>query len=103
MLLLVLADLVDGHDVRVIQAGGRLGFPLEPSYFVGAGEAARVDHFKRDSPLEADLPGAIDLAHSARTDYLAQFVIAKMVDALGWAFCGRAPSGNRRLVLILCQ
>src|SRR5262249_61441143 len=53
----VLADLVDLYDVRVVQAGDRLGFRLEARPLLGAGVAAGEDHLQGDDPVELELTG----------------------------------------------
>ncbi len=46
MLAAVLADLVDGDDVGVLQIGGGLGLAEEPLHFVRAGQGAGADHLE---------------------------------------------------------
>src|SRR3982751_5009835 len=43
-----------------------------------AGPSAETDHFQRDGTIQAFLPGAINDALSAATDFLEQVVIAKL-------------------------
>jgi len=64
-LTVLLADLVDGHDVRVVQSGGGLGLGPETLEGVGVGELATQQHFDRDRSIEADLLGEQVRATSA--------------------------------------
>ena len=68
VLALVLADLVDRHDVGVVEVGGRLGLDVEPLDVGLGGELAGQDHLQGDRPVEADLPGLVDDAHAAAGD-----------------------------------
>ena len=95
MLALVLADLVDRHDARMVEVGGGLGLGVEPPDVGLVGELAGEDHLERDGPVEADLPGLEDDAHAAAGDLADDLVVAEVADAdrrggiglgrLGWA------------------
>ena len=56
MLALVLADLVDRHDARMVEVGRRLGLGVEPLDVGLVGKLAGEDHLERDGAVEADLP-----------------------------------------------
>ena len=58
----MLADLVHGHDVRMLQPGDRLRF--EPISCMVAGE----DHLEGDFAIGSDLKSAIDDPHAAAAD-----------------------------------
>ena len=58
VLPLVLADLVDRHDARMIEVRRRLGLGVEPLHVGVVGELAGEDHLERHGPVEADLPCA---------------------------------------------
>jgi hypothetical protein len=58
------ADLIEGHDPRVVEAGGGLGLAQHPSLLGAAG----VDRLDRDRPLEPAVPGLIDDAEPATAD-----------------------------------
>ena len=62
---LVLADLVDLHDVRVRQPGRRLRLGAEAGHVLGAGVVAHQDHLEGHAPLQGELAGAVDDAHAA--------------------------------------
>jgi hypothetical protein len=68
------ADLVDLDDVRVLQAGRRLGLDLEPGPFLGPGVGARQDHLQGRQAVEARLPGPVDDAHAAAAHHVEHLV-----------------------------
>ena len=74
---LVLADLVDGHDVRVVELGGGLGLGLEAPQVGRGGELAGENHFQGDDPVERRLPRLVDDAHAAAGDLFQQLVVAE--------------------------
>ena len=73
----MLADFVDGHDVRMIQPRRRLRLALKAGDLLRRGELPGPDALQGDDAIEADLPGLVDDAHAAAADLLQQFVIAK--------------------------
>jgi hypothetical protein len=70
----VLADLVDLHDVGVVQAGDGLGLGAEAVPVGRAGVAARQDHLQRHHPVGLHLARLVDDAHAALGDYLQDLV-----------------------------
>ena len=97
----VLADLVDRHDIRVIEMGGGLGLQAEPLQIVGRGEPAGADHLERQHAIQAHLPGLVDNTHPTLGDDLDQLVIAEVADArLGrarrrpFSSCPRSGAGT---------
>jgi hypothetical protein len=61
-------DVVDRHDVRVVQRGGRAGLFLEAlEPFLVRSERGRKD-LDRDVAPEPGVPRAIDLSHAARAE-----------------------------------
>ena len=86
VLAVVLADLVDRHDARVVEQGDGLGLVLEPAQLGVVGQNAGLDHLEGDGPVEADLPGLVDDAHAAAAQLLVNLVVAEVADAggLGW-------------------
>ena len=75
---LVLADLVNRHDVGVVQIGGRLRLLAETLHFFAGSERARQDHLESDGPIKADLSGPVDNAHAATGNLAAQLVVAEV-------------------------
>ncbi len=80
VLVLVLADLVDRYDPRVIEPGGGLGLQVKPPDVHLVGELARQDHLERHRAIQADLAGAVDDAHAAAGDLGEQLVVAEVAD-----------------------
>ncbi len=63
---LVPADLVDRHNVRVVELRDGLGLILKPQQLGFGGKAARFDHLEGDGPVERDLVGLENDAHPPR-------------------------------------
>ena len=80
MLALVLAHLVDWHDLRMVQVGRRLRLGAEPLHFTARREASGQDHLERDQAVERHLPGLVDDPHPAPRDLLQQLVVAEVAD-----------------------
>ena len=64
----VLADVVDGDDVGVLDGCGGARFGQEPLAHASLLEQFGCDHLQRDDPVEVELAGAVDDAHPAATD-----------------------------------
>ena len=62
---ILLADLMDLHDMGMLQTGDGLGFPAKAGQLVGCGMRPVQDHLERDQPIEPPLPGLVDHAHAA--------------------------------------
>jgi len=62
----VLADLVDGHDVRVGDAPERLSFPQEPV----AGERLAAQQLERNTPVQRLVVARVHDAHRPGADAL---------------------------------
>ena len=82
MMAFVLADLVDRHDVRMIQVRRGLRFHPEPLEILGRRESAGPDHLQRQDAVQADLPGLVDDPHTALGEDLEQLVVAEVSDPL---------------------
>jgi hypothetical protein len=74
----VLPDLVDRHDVGMVQERDRLGLVLEAAQLIVGGEHVRLEHLERDRPVQADLAGLIHDPHAAAAQLLVDLVIAKV-------------------------
>ncbi len=72
-----LVDFVDGADVRVVQGGGRFGFPLEPAE--GLGVAGQIFRKKLERHVTAELNvfGFIDDSHATTADFAQNAVMGK--------------------------
>ena len=82
MLALVLPDLEDRHDPRMVEVGGGLGLGVEPLDVVLIGKLAGQDHLEGDGAVEADLPGLEDDAHAAAGDLTVDLVVAEVAHAV---------------------
>jgi hypothetical protein len=71
----LLADLVDLYDVRVLQGGDRLGLAAETGQFFRTGVAAGQDHLQGYEPLELQVSSLVDHTHTA-TAQLAENLVA---------------------------
>ena len=80
VLAIVLADLENRHDSRMIKTGSGLGLGVEPLNVSISGELAGEDHFQRDGPVQADLPCLKDDAHSTASDLANDLVVTEVVD-----------------------
>jgi hypothetical protein len=63
-----LADVVDGHDRRVIERRGRSCLELEAAPQRRIADPLRRDHLQRDLASQPRVAAAIDFAHSADAD-----------------------------------
>ena len=82
----VLADLVDLDDVRMLERCHGLRFDEEPGQCIGAGVAPREHHLQGDEPVELLLPRLVDHPHPAAAELAEDFVAADM---------GHRPPGLR--------
>ena len=80
MVPFVLADLVDWHDVRVIEVRRGLCLQAESLQVVGGREPARSHHLEGQHAVEADLPRLEDDPHSPLGDQLDELVVAEVSD-----------------------
>ncbi len=88
----VMADVVDGEDVRMVEGAGGAGFLLEAGEpFVGVGERSGKD-LDGDVATEPLVAGAIDLAHAAGAELAEDFVWA---DASACLKCHGSPNRAR--------
>ena len=70
-----LADVVDLHDIGVLQPGDGLSLGQEAGGGLGRGVGPAQDHFQCAGAIQSDLPGTVDHAHPAAAQ-LAQDLIA---------------------------
>jgi hypothetical protein len=64
----VCAGVVDADDVRLVQAGRRLGLAPEPSHEAGVARELREQDLDRDRPAEDRVEASVDLGHPALAD-----------------------------------
>ena len=72
-----LADVVDRHDVRIVQPCGGPGFAPEPLVEIGVLGVVGEQHLQRHHPVDRGVVGLPHLAHAATTQQLDQRVAAE--------------------------
>jgi len=88
----VLAEVEDGQDMAVAQAGNRARLALEPIPRVSR-RTDRREELDRRPPLEAGMEGAIDDAHPAAAQVGVDDVAADLGTARDFAFHGAVATG----------
>jgi hypothetical protein len=68
------ADLIDLHDVGVMQPGNGRSFSAEAVALARPSLGTGADHFEGHDSVQLDLPGLVDDAHAAVTDLLQNLV-----------------------------
>ncbi len=71
----LLADVVDRADVRVVQRGRRARLALEAFLGVRVTEELLGQHLDRNLPAQPRVLGQVNLAHPALTDLLRDAVV----------------------------
>jgi hypothetical protein len=71
----MLADFVDGANVRMIQCGGRLSFALETRQGLRIFGNFVREKLESDEPTEARVFRFVDNAHSAAAEFLDNAVV----------------------------
>ena len=80
----LMADVIENTDVRMIQAGNCPCFALEALLVDGVIRNLRRENFDRDGAVEARIARAKDFAHAARTQRGDNFIRTELVS------CGEA-------------
>ena len=75
----LLADGEHGHDVRVMELGGRLGFVAEAGDLPLVEHRGEGQHLERDAAIERLLVGLVDDAHAAAADLADDLVVADLL------------------------
>ena len=73
----LVTNVVERADMRMIEAGDRLRFALEPRPLGGIRRAPRREHLDGDGPIQPSIDGAIHVAHAATAEQIADFVPAQ--------------------------
>src|ERR1700731_65525 len=82
------ADVVNGQNIWMIEAGGGPGFTLKPHQGL-AGIAVIIQHpFQRHDSSRGRVPGAINDPHAAATDFFQNTIVAQLPVAVGNIDCG---------------
>ena len=71
----VLADLVDRHNVRMLQFGRGFCLSTKTRQRCRRSQLAQANHFEGHDPVQGELAGAIDNPHSSASDSFQDFVI----------------------------
>ena len=74
----VLADLIDGADVRVVEGGGGLGLAAEADLVGGAHGAPVVEKLDRHLAAQLDVLGEVDDPHAAAAERPEQPVVGDL-------------------------
>src|SRR5262249_22528742 len=98
-LALVLANLVDGHNVRMVETGGCLSFGTKALHFGWSRQVAGQNHLKRHQPVQTHLSRPINHPHAATCDFPQQLVIAEKAGRGNCALRTGDRSGRRRVVV----
>ncbi len=72
-----LPDVVDRHDVGIVQPCGRAGFAAEPLLEIGVLGEVGEQHLQRDDAVDGGVVRAPHLAHAASAQQLDQPVAAE--------------------------
>jgi hypothetical protein len=94
VLPLVTADLINGHDIGMVQLDGGLHLSAEALQLGGRGPLPGEDHLQGHQPIEPHVSGLENHPHAAPGDLLQQLVIAEGARQLQ----GHGASGPRGLV-----
>ncbi len=82
MLMVIAADVVDSHDVRVVQLGGNPRFTFKPLQVLAVGAQRCGEHLERDNPLQLQVTGTVHARHTAAAELVKDFVAADSFPAL---------------------
>ena len=88
-----LTEIVDRHDVRLIQPGSRMGLPAETHLVLLVVGEGRRQHLHGHDALHGGVVGLPDLTHAATTEQLNQPVPAERCPFHGLTIRGGRVSG----------
>src|SRR5215467_7128369 len=77
-LAIAFADLKDGNDSWVLEAGGSFGLAAETLQMRFGGPKTQSKQFERNSPVQTFLMLAVNNALAAPTNFLQQFIITEV-------------------------
>ena len=75
----VLVDVVDGDDVRVVEGRGGARFLDEPAVAIGIGRRFGRQHLDRDRAPEPGVVGGVNNAHAAAADLGVDAIVGDLV------------------------
>ena len=93
----VLADVVNGADVGMVQRGGGLGFALETAQRLRVSGDVVGKKFQRDEAVQARVFGLVDNAHAAAAELFDDAVVRDGLADHGRANGRRAGVGGQRI------
>ena len=76
-LAIALADLVNGNNAWMFEAGSSFRFPAKALQMCFGRPRAQTNYFERDGAIETFLMSAINYALTAATNFLQQLVVAE--------------------------
>lgn len=76
VLAVVLADVVDGNNVGMIQPRGGLSLHAKAPHFGRRSQLAGTDHLQRHRAVETNLSGSVYDSHPALGQLLKQVIVA---------------------------
>ena len=97
MLALVLPNLEDRHDPRMVQVGGRLGLGSETLDVGVVRKLAGQNHFEGDGAVQTHLPCPEHDTHSAAGDLANNLVITEITDVRRRYRFSRHPIGRAEI------
>src|SRR5260370_30808534 len=80
LLAVMLAYLVNGHDIRMLQAGRCFRLRPKPLHEIVTRKLAKEQHLNRDDAVQTHLARPIDNAHATDGDFLQQLVVAEIIN-----------------------
>jgi hypothetical protein len=98
MAAVVLAHLVDGDDVRVVERGRRLRLVAEAMDGGLVGEPGAQDHLERHGAAEARVARLVDDAHAAAAELLEDLVVGEARRVGGGGEGGKLVGGGRAVL-----
>jgi hypothetical protein len=78
VLTIVLAHVIDGYDVRVVQARGSFGLVVEALHVFRPSQMAAENHLHSDRAIGPFLPSPVHHAHAAAGDLVEQLIVAEI-------------------------
>ena len=78
LLAVMLANLVDRQDIRMVEVGSGFSLGLEASHIRSTGKFAGLDHLEGNFSVKRHLTGPEDHTHAAPSDLRKQFVIPEI-------------------------
>ncbi len=72
----ILADIMDGDDIGMLQAGGGIGFLAEATQKIFVVGEAFMQHLYGDDPAEQQILAAVDDGHAAAADAVEELITA---------------------------